>query len=171
VGRIIDVLGRVAIAAVVLFFAYVIFAFFHIKKHGCNQVLQIAQDPIKVSYLDVWASKHIVDQGFYDVSGMNGEVYGSKNGKYYKIEPLPNPEISGIPLEFLRLSVYKSSAEYKDKITTDNLTQLDFGHGRDQVIILKNGTMLSEYRGTVVPSRKIVKVNSSTYAYCADSRF
>ena len=168
---IIIILGRIFVVGVVLFFAYMIFMIHHVEKLGCSRVLEIAKNTSKVSYLDDWATKHIIDQGFYYASGMHGRVHGFKGEEHYNILPLPSPEISGIPHEFLRFSIYKSDAEFKDEITTENVKQLDFGYGRDQIILLKNGAELSEYRGTGIPSKKIVKVNSTTYAYCADSKF
>jgi len=63
------------------------------------------------------------------------------------------------------------SGGFNAEITNKNVGQIDFGRGRDQIIILKNGSKLTSYRGHDEASGHLLKISDSLYAYCANSKF
>jgi len=102
---------------------------------------------------------------------MGGRITGSKGDQFFTISPLPEEKISGIEINFFRFSVYKVSGDFDAEITHLNVGQIDFGRGRDQIIILKNGAQLKSYRGHDESSGYLLKINDSTFAYCENAKF
>lgn len=137
----------------------------------CKTIENIARNKLAVEYLDSWASEHVIDKGYHFVSGMHGRITGSKGEDYYTIKSLPEEKITGIGINYFRLSIDKIAGDFETKITNDNVGQINFGRGRDQVIILKNGTQLKSYRGHDESSGHLLKINDSLFAYCANAKF
>ena len=102
---------------------------------------------------------------------MHGRITASKGEDYIAINPLPEEKVTGIEIDYFRLSVDKVVGDFEAKITQDNVGQIDFGRGRDQVIILKNGAQLKNYRGHDVSSGHLLKINDTLFAYCANAKF
>ena len=149
-------------------------SFFVLDRHlqkGCESIEKIARNTKSVAYLDNWASDHILNKGYHRVTGMHGEITASKGNQFISISHLPEESISGIERQYLRLNVNKISGDFETEITKENVGQLDFGSGRNRIIILKNGSKLSSYRGHDEASGHLLKINDSLYAYCADSKF
>ncbi|MBU2713824.1 hypothetical protein [Zooshikella harenae] len=87
------------------------------------------------------------------------------------ITTLPEESISRIPNEYLRFSIEKVSGGRDEPITSTNVGQIEIGYGRNQIILLKNGKLLSSYRGDDEKSGHLLRINEAVYAYCADARF
>lgn len=137
----------------------------------CEKIEEIARNQIAVKHLDSWIYEHVIDKGYNFVSGINGRIWGSKGDEYFIITPLPKEKVTGIELNFFRLSLDKITDDVEAEITTNNVGQIDFGRGRDKVIILKNGAELKSYRGHDESSGHILKISNSVFAYCANAKF
>jgi len=166
----------IALFLVLIFSIVVIWggSFFLLKgtlQQSCQKIEVIARDELVVEYLKKWASNHVIDKGYNSVFGMNGRITGSKGEEFYTIEPLPEENITGIEINSFRLSVDKISGDFDTKIINSNVGQVAFGRGRDQIIILKNGAQLKKYRGHDESSGHLLKINDTTYAYCANAKF
>ena len=140
-------------------------------QKGCDHVLSIAQNSVQVNYLDDWLLEHALGKGCTSIGGMHGDITCSKNGEFFEVHPLPDPTKSGIPTISLRLSISTLAGHYGKEITSENIHEVGFGHGRDQIIILKNGGQLSSFESGSIESGKLKKINETTYAYCADGKY
>ena len=138
---------------------------------NCEKIEKIARNKVAVGHLDSWVYEHVIDKGYHFVSGMHGRISGSKGEDYVDIKPLPKEKITEIEINYFRLSVDKIDGDFTANITNTNVGQIDFGRGRDQVIILKNGAQLKSYRGHDESSGHLLKINDSLFAYCADAKF
>ncbi len=140
-------------------------------EEACSKTLEIAQDQSKVEYLDAWATNNILDKGYHFVTGMHGQIRGSINDEHQQITVLPSFEKSGIKNKYFRFNVEKRTGNFKTKITSKNVGRFEFGNGRNQIIVLKNGTKLVSYSGYNHTSGHLVQVSENVFAYCADSTF
>ena len=102
---------------------------------------------------------------------MDGRITTRSNGKYIEITPLPDESRSKIKIEYLRFGIKILDNDLDTPVTKNNVAQIDFGLGRNQVILLKNGSTLTSYRGNDVESGHLRRINETTFAYCADARF
>ena len=141
------------------------------QKERCVKIEKIARNEKAVNYLDNWASKYILNKGYYFVTGMNGDIRGLNEGSSVSIEPIPDEKITGIEKYYFRFNVEKISGNFKAEITSDNVGRIEFGRGRDQVIILKNGAKLESYRGYSEFSGRLLRISDTVFAFCADAKF
>ena len=139
-------------------------------KRQCGIIADIASNEEIVKYLDDWATENILDKGYTFVSGTSS-VSAKKGNDFISITPLPNPNITNIELQYLRFYVYKKPGRFEDPITNHNVASFEFSRGRDTVIILKNGELLTSYRGHDLESGHLMKIKNNVYAYCANSKF
>lgn len=140
-------------------------------KEECNYIEKVARNEVSVAYLDNWASEHVLNKGYHFVTGMHGDIYGMKGDEFIAIHPLPDEKISGIDRKYFRLSIEKISDDLETEITSKNVGRIEFGRGRNQVIILSNGAHLLSYRGLYQSSAHLLKINESVFVYCADTTF
>ncbi|MCU7933195.1 MAG: hypothetical protein KZQ90_20570 [Candidatus Thiodiazotropha sp. (ex Codakia rugifera)] len=140
-------------------------------KNGCIEIESIARDNVAVTYLDKWVSESVLDRGYSFVTGMHGRISAKLNGEFIEISPLPEESKSRIKVEYFRLHISTLDNGVDTIVTRSNIAQIDFGLGRNQVILLKNGAILTGYRGHDTQSGHLRKINETTYAYCADARF
>ena len=140
-------------------------------QKGCDEIAEIANNVKAVSHLDAWVMDNFVDKGYQRAWGMHGDIVAVNNGEFTQIENLPDENITGIEHQYFRLTLQKSEGEFNSDLTKENIRLISIGRGRNKVIILKNGMKLESYRDDEEDSGKLLKVNESVYAYCADSRF
>lgn len=139
-------------------------------QKSCNKIADIARNESVVQYLDSWASKNIIDQGYRSVSAMLGKVKALKGDESIIISP-PEEKLSGIKAKIFRIGVSKLSDDVDAEITQKNIGQIEFGQGRNRVIMLKNSAELKSYRGHDELSGHLLKINDATFAYCANAKF
>lgn len=160
----------ILVACSVLVF-FVIFITFHLTtKHQCNVVADIARNEKIINYLDQWTHENILDKGYSFVFGM-GRISAKKGDEFINISPLPDANITNIELGALRFNISKKAKSFESPYTSENVTSIEFGWHRDTIIILKNGELITSYRGDDVKSGHLKKVRDNVYAYCANSTF
>ena len=144
-----------------------------VLQEGCDRIEAIARNREHVAYMEQWASENAIGKGYYFVSGMDGSIAGHSSIGSEKIHylQLSNPERTGIETKYLRFGVEKFGVDFKTPITEQNVGQINFGRGRNSVIIVRNNQLLTEHRGRSLDSRHLRQIRENVFAYCSDARF
>ncbi len=140
-------------------------------QEGCDQIAEIAQNPDAVRHLNNWADENVLNKNYYFAYGMLGSIHAtSVDGKMTYL-PLPDESVTGMRNIYYRFSLDKIGDDHKATVTDENISKLIFGQGRNSVILMKNGQVLTSHRGLTEASGHLLKINESVYAYCADAQF
>ena len=167
-------LGVIVLTVLLFGVIFLFVPFFVLQNHlsdGCEEIESIARDERAVAYLDKWVSDKVLDRGYTFVSGMHGRISATSDGKYLNITPLPKESLSRIPNDYLRFGIETLDGDLDSAVTKANVGQIEIGLGRNQLILLKNGKVLSDYRGHDKKSGHLLQISENIYAYCSDARF
>lgn len=163
------------ISAIAVVFAVGALFFWHHRQFNqkrCDYIESLAADPKVVAALDHWASQHVINQNYYFVSGMHGDIAAHTNGdENIDYLPLPDSSATGIDNRLFRFSISKHKSKHNEEIVNGNVHSLVFGLGRDKIIVTKNGHQLESHRGHDLESGKLKKLSESVFAYCSSGRF
>ncbi len=141
------------------------------SKDKCAHIAEVARDDKALTYLEGWANDNVIDKGYYLVTGEHGSVSARSSDGSTRSIGAPLEEFSQIEEKNFRFAITKLGGHSVDPITNENVAYIRFGSGRNSILLLKNGYVLDSHRGHDEASGHLLKINESTYAYCADAKF
>lgn len=152
---------------VFIFMSLRIDTFLHEK---CIHLVEEASKEDRISYIEKWVAKNALGKGYSNVRGYDGRIYTILNGDIIYLEVL-DWEYLGIKPEHGHLSLEKAKGQYENLLSKENLETIEYGSGRDSVIIKVNYTGSLTFRNRQENSAHFKKISEKVFVYCDGAKF
>ncbi len=155
------------IALAVLIVGSAMYLMYDDERSACQRFLDIANDEEEIAYLYQWMDQNLKDEAVLEFLGYAGGaeyLTGYDNKDFLALGV--DWDFLGIDLDYANLNVIRAPDDWDDFTNPDNIRAVQFGYGRNSVILKLDPAFETESLGGGEWRREVRVINDRVSVYC-----
>lgn len=155
------------VALVVFIFGFTMYLIYDDKRSACQRVLDIASDEKEIAYLYQWIDQNLKDEAILEYLGYAGSaeyLTGYDNKDFLSLAV--DWDFLDIDLDYASLTLIRAPDDWDDFMNPDNIQAVQFGEGRNSVILKLDPAFETESLGGGEWRREVRVINDRVSVYC-----
>ena len=151
-------------------FVYLVWSTDSYLKERCEYLAATAGDERNIEYIQSWVSDVAIGNNHQNVWSDDQRTVAIVNGEVTYISS-PDWEKVGLDPKYAHLRLPKVAGKYEELLSSKNIETIEYGLGRDSVVIKVNHPEPLKIRGKPEGGSHFKKINNQVFVYCDGARF
>ncbi|GLQ32003.1 hypothetical protein [Litoribrevibacter albus] len=151
-------------------FAYVGWRTDSFLKEQCEYLASTAENESNIEYIKHWVNDVALANKYQKVWSNDQHTVAIFNGEISYISS-PDWETVGLDPKHAHLRLVKVAGKYEELLSTENIETIEYGRGRDSVVIKVNHPGPLNIRNKPESGSHFKKITDQVFVYCDGARF